>query len=107
MAVSLVPIWCDLLFNLALQIIDGFLTYHVVSRGVPEGNPLVRSAMEQWGILWGLVYWKSFACVLLFAIFAVRHRSRALITNALALTGAVYAYVAVGGLCMLLWQFAK
>src|ERR671911_2812786 len=98
MAASLItPIWCHFLLNLLLQVFDGVLTYHVLSDGVPEANPLVSSAIAQWGSLWGLLYWKIVACALLGFIFALRHRRRSIAIKALALTAAVYAYVSIAG----------
>jgi hypothetical protein len=105
MTVSLVPaVWYPFLFklNLLLQVFDGVLSYQVLSQGVPEANPLVRSAIMQWGAAWGLIYWKGLACVLLALIFALRHRQQALTIKALTLTAAFYAYVSVAGLCLLL-----
>lgn len=94
-----------LVFNLLLQFFDGILTYQVVSAGVPEANPLVRDAITQFGLIGGLVYWKAIACLLLFSIFALRHRRYALALQALALTGAVYGCVAFILLCAALLEF--
>jgi Domain of unknown function (DUF5658) len=102
MAASLMPaVWSHFIFNLLLQVFDGLLTYHVLSDGIPEANPLVSSAIVQWGMVWGLLYWKTVACVLLALIFALRHRRRALTIKALAVTGAVYAYVSIAGISIL------
>jgi len=85
--------------NLLLQIFDGLLTYQVVSAGVPEANPLVRDTITALGLLWGLVYWKALACVLLFLIFTLRHRQRSLAFQAFALIGAVYGSAGFIALC--------
>lgn len=78
-------------FNLLLQVFDGLFTYHVLTQqGVPEANPIVRSTIYEWGALWGIVYWKLFACVLLGLIFALRHRKYGLSFKALTVTSAVY-----------------
>jgi hypothetical protein len=98
-------VWFQFIVNLLLQAFDGFLTYQVLSLGVPELNPLVRNTIMQWGVVWGLLYWKIFACVLLLIIFALRHRERSLTIKAFALTAAVYAYVSIGGVCMLVLHF--
>ena len=108
MAASLItPICCHFLLNLLLQVFDGVLTYHVLSDGVPEANPLVGSAISEWGAVWGLLYWKTLACVLLIVMFALRDRRRALIIKGFTLTAAVYAYVSVAGLCVLFLQLTK
>jgi hypothetical protein len=99
-------IWFHFILNLLLQALDGLLTYHVLSLGVPEANPLVSSAIMQWGAVWGLLYWKTFACVLLLLIFALRHRRQALIIKALTITEAVYASVSIAGLCVLFLEFS-
>ena len=105
MAARLIPVvWSHFIFNLLLQLFDGILTYQVLSLGIPEWNPLVATAIEQWGDVWGLLYWKSFACVLLLLIFALRHRRRALTIKAFTLTSTVYGLVATAGLYELLSQ---
>ena len=44
--------WVALLVvvNLFLQVWDGCATYYGLSQGVQEGNPLLRSCMEYWGV---------------------------------------------------------
>ena len=101
------PVWFHFLLNLLLQVFDGLLTYHVVSAGVPEANPLVDNAISAWGVGWGLLYCKALACVLLILIFAFRHRRRALTIKALTLTAAVYAYVSIASLSVLLLHFTE
>jgi len=98
-------LWHRLIFNLLLQLLDGVLTYQVVAAGVPEGNPLVAGAIVEWGALWGLVYWKTAACLLLVAIFGLRHRRRSLALRALTFTAAVYACVSFIGLCAAYLEF--
>ncbi len=99
MPASVLPaVGFQFILNLLLQALDGFLSYRILSIGVPEANPFVRSALAQWGTLWGLVYWKIFACVLLILLFALRERQRAFIGKALAVTAAIYAYVFITGL---------
>src|SRR6266540_740919 len=77
-AFILPSIWSQFKFNLLLQIFDGLFTYHVLTQGVPEANPLLSSAIAEWGAVWGIVYWKLFACALLAMIFALRHLRQAL-----------------------------
>jgi hypothetical protein len=59
--------WVSLLvvMNLSLQVWDGLATYYGLSQGVQEGNPLLRSCMEYWGVGVTLVGAKSAACVFL------------------------------------------
>ena len=59
--------WVSLLVvvNLALQVWDGLATYYGLSQGMQEGNPLLRSCMEYWGVGVTLVGAKSVACVFL------------------------------------------
>ncbi len=105
MPVRLFPIvWSHFIFNLLLQLADGILTYQVLLLGIPEGNPLVATTIEQWGEVWGLLYWKVFACVLLSLIFSLRHRRRALTIKAFTLTSTVYGLVAAVALYELIWQ---
>lgn len=83
-------IWSQFKVNLLLQIFDGLYTYHVLSLGVPEANPLVGDAISNWGEVWGLLYWKVLACTLLALIFALRHFRQSLTLRALTLTSTVY-----------------
>jgi hypothetical protein len=103
----ILPVWFHFLLNLLLQVSDGLLSYHALSEGVPEANPLVNSTISAWGIFWGLLYWKTLACVLLLLIFALRHRRRALTIKALTLTAVAYGYVFIASLSVLLLQFAE
>jgi len=98
-------IWSQFKFNLLLQIFDGLFTYHVLSLGVPEANPLVREAISSWGEVWGLVYWKVLACTLLALIFALRHFKQSLTLKALTLTSTVYGCLFVISLYHFLWVF--
>jgi hypothetical protein len=96
MAAFMFPsIWSQFKINLLLQIFDGLFTYHVLTLGVPELNPLVRDAISVWGEVWGLVYWKLLACVLLGLIFVLRHFRESLTLKALTLTSAVYGCLLV------------
>ena len=69
----------DLLtFNLFLQLTDGLVSYQAFALGAAEANPVVAAAIINWGMIWGLVYNKALACLLLLLIFALR-RSRRLL----------------------------
>ena len=65
--------WISLLVvvNLSLQVWDGCATYYGLSQGVQEGNPLLRSCMEYWGVGVTLVGAKSAACVCVFSLYKV------------------------------------
>jgi hypothetical protein len=96
MAAFMFPsIWSQFKINLLLQIFDGLFTYHVLTLGVPELNPLVRDAISVWGEVWGLVYWKLLGCVLLGLIFVLRHFRESLTLKALTLTSTVYGCLLV------------
>jgi hypothetical protein len=58
-------------FNLFLQIFDGTASYFILSRGEAELNPFVSAAIEAWGLLWALVYWKVFVCALLVFLYSL------------------------------------
>ena len=86
----------DLLaFNLLLQFFDGLVSYQAFSVGAVEANPLVVAAIINWGVIWGLLYHKILACVLLLLIFAFGYSRRLLVTRALTVTAWVYSCVAV------------
>jgi len=95
----------SLIYNLFLQCFDGLLTYQALSLGVPEANPLVNAAIVEWGVIWGLLYWKTLACVLLLLIFALRHRRKALTIRALTLTASVYSVFSAAALYEALLRF--
>ncbi len=65
---------------------------------MPELNPLVGDAIRVWGAEWGLLYWKTLACISIAVIFALRHKRRALARGALTLTATVYGSLALIGL---------
>jgi hypothetical protein len=100
-------IWWLFGLNLFLQVFDGIVTYHAVSLGVPEQNPLVRAAMVQWGAGWGLMLWKALACALLVGIVTLSTRHRVLAVQALTLTGTVYgcfSFVPALGILLQWWR---
>jgi Domain of unknown function (DUF5658) len=90
-------VWAHFICNLLLQLFDAVLTYQVLAVGVPEANPIVAAAIGFWGSVWGLLYCKTFACVLLLLIFTVRHKRRELTIKAFRLTATVYGCVALAG----------
>jgi Domain of unknown function (DUF5658) len=104
-AFMLPSIWSQFKFNLLLQIFDGLFTYHLLTQGVPEANPLVSSVIAEWGAIWGIVFWKVLACALLSMIFALRHVRQALAMRALTLTSTVYACLFFISLYHLLLEF--
>jgi hypothetical protein len=63
----------------------------------------VAAAILNWGMIWGLVYNKALACLLLLLIFALRHRSRSLTQRALTVTASVYACTTI----VCLWQLFR
>ena len=95
-------VWSYLSVNLLLQAFDGVLTYRILSLGIPEANPLVSASIAQWGELWGLLLWKTLACVLLLVIFRFRHQRQSLTIQAYRITGGVYGWFGVLSLCELL-----
>jgi hypothetical protein len=96
-------IWSQFKFNLLLQIFDGLFTYHVLSLGVPEANPLVRDTISAWGAVWGLIYWKVLACALIGLIFALRHLRQGLTQKALTFTSTIYCGLFVVSIYHFLW----
>lgn len=108
MNAPLIPaIWVYFLLNLLLQAFDGLLSYQAVSGGIPEANPLVNRAIAEWGVVWGLLFSKTFACLLLLLIFAFRNQRRSLTIKAFALTAAVYGCVSIAGLSAMLFHFTE
>jgi Domain of unknown function (DUF5658) len=94
----------DLLtFNLFLQFTDGLVSYQAFALGAIEANPVVAAAILNWGMIWGLLYSKTFACVLLLLVFAISRSHRLLSTRALTVTASVY--VCVISVC--LWELLR
>jgi hypothetical protein len=94
----------DLLtFNLFLQITDGLVSYQAFALGAIEANPVVAAAILNWGMIWGLVYNKALACLLLLLIFALRRNGRLMAKQALTVTASVY----VCAIIVSLWQLLR
>jgi hypothetical protein len=84
-----------LILNLTLQVFDGLFSYQVLSLGAAEANPFVSAAIANWGVIYGLLYKKILACVLLLLVFAFRHSLPSLTRRGLMVTASVYASVTV------------
>jgi hypothetical protein len=80
-----------LILNILLQLLDGSLSYGLLSLGDAGPNPLMNAAIESWRIIGGLLYNKFLACALLFLIYALRHKREIMAANALTITASVYA----------------
>jgi hypothetical protein len=92
-----------LIFNLLLQVFDGTAAYFILSRGADEGNPLVETAIQSWGLVWGLLFWKLFSCILFFLLYSIRVYREPLTVGGLSFTAAVYCYLAV----FLVWRWVE
>jgi hypothetical protein len=94
----------DLLtFNLFLQLTDGLVSYQAFALGAAEANPVVAAAIVNWGMVWGLAYNKTLACVLLLLIFALRRSQRLLAIRALSVTASVY----VCAIIVCIWELLR
>ena len=94
----------DLLtFNLFLQFIDGFVSHQAFALGATEANPVVAAAIVNWGMVWGLIYHKALACLLLLLIFALTRNRRLLTMRGLTVTASVY----VCAIIVCLWQLLR
>ena len=94
----------DLLtFNLFLQFTDALVSYQAFALGAAEANPVVAAAILNWGMVWGLIYNKSLACLLLFLIFALSRNQRLLAMRALTVTASVY----VCAIIVFLWELLR
>ena len=78
-------------FNLFLQVFDGTATYFILSRGGAELNPLVGAAIDAWGLVWALVYWKVFVCALLVILYSLRRYRPTLPLRGLTFVAIVYS----------------
>ena len=94
----------DLLtFNLFLQLTDGLVSYQAFALGAAEANPVVAAAIVNWGMIWGLIYNKALACLLLLLIFALRRSQRLMAMRALSVTASVY----VCAIIVCLWELLR
>jgi uncharacterized membrane protein len=94
----------DLLsFNLFLQFIDGFVSHQAFALGAAEANPVVAAAIVNWGTVWGLIYNKALACLLLLLIFALRRNRRLMTMRGLSVTASVYMCTII----FCLWQLLR
>jgi hypothetical protein len=92
-----------LTFNLFLQFTDGLVSYQAFALGAAEANPVVAAGIINWGMVWGLVYNKALACLLLLLIFALRRNRRLMATRALTVIASVY----VCAIIVCLWELLR
>lgn len=78
-------------FNLLLQVFDGTASYFILSRGEAELNPFVNAAIEAWGLVWALVYWKALVCSLLVVLYSLKHYRPVLPLRCLTFVAMVYS----------------
>jgi len=84
-----------LIVNLLLQLVDGLASYHIISAGVPEENPIVASAIANWGVSGGLLYSKALGCALVLLVFLLRHKAEVIATQGLTVLAYVYSCLGV------------
>ena len=92
-----------MIFNLFLQFADGLFSYQAFALEAAEANPVVAAAIVNWGVIWGLIYSKTLACLLLLLIFALGRSQRLLATRALTVTASVY----VCAIIVCLWELLR
>src|SRR5262249_42725633 len=94
----------DLLtFNLFLQLTDGIVSYQAFALGAMEANPVVATAILNWRMIWGLIYNKALACILLLLIFALRRKRRLMARRALTVMASVYVCATI----VCLWELLR
>jgi len=81
--------------NWLLQILDGVASYHILSVGVPEVNPLVAYYIENWGLMGGLLYGKFVGCALVWLIFLLRQRVGPMVARGLMLVACLYSVLGI------------
>lgn len=81
------------LANVSLQLLDGWVTFAGVSRGVPEGNPLVATAMSSVGPLYGIAAVKLLAVCMLYLVY--RRREHPFVEPGLLSLAVTYTVFAV------------
>ncbi len=81
------------LANVSLQLLDGWVTFAGISRGFPEGNPLVATAMSSIGPILGIVAVKILAIGLLYLVY--QRREHPLVEPGLISVAVTYTFLAV------------
>jgi hypothetical protein len=82
----------DLLgFKIFLQMFDGTASYFILTSGKGGVNPLVGAAIEAWGVLCALIFWKVFACAMLAMIYWLGLYRPTLSLGSLRFVGVVYS----------------
>jgi hypothetical protein len=84
-----------LIINLLLQAFDGFASYHIISAGVPEENPVVATFIDNWGVMGGLLFSKSLGCALVVLVFMLGKRVQLIATQGLTIMAYLYSCLAV------------
>ena len=79
-----------LILNVLLQLLDGSVSYGLMSLGGAQASPCVNAALESQRIMSGLLYNKALACTLLFLIYVLRLMREVMAANALTITAGVY-----------------
>jgi hypothetical protein len=81
--------------NLFLQVFDGSASYFILSRGESELNPFVSAAIDAWGLVWALLYWKLLVCALLTVLYLLGRFQVIVPLRGLTFVAIVYASLAV------------
>ena len=77
-----------LVLNVLLQVFDGVATARGLQLGMHEGNHLLATAFDYWGVGLSLVIFKTFACAALVFVYAAARQEVA--RKALAAIAVVY-----------------
>ncbi len=79
--------------NVVLQLLDGFVTIVGTSRGFPEGNPVVATAMAAIGPMGGILSMKLMSLCFLYLMY--RRGDHPLVVPSLSSIALVYTFLAV------------
>jgi hypothetical protein len=95
-----------LIINLLLQLIDGLASFSILSLGVPEANPVVAFAIENWGITRGLLYSKLLGCALLIFVFMLGRKGGRVASQGMMILACVYSCLGVALIVKMFVLFA-
>ena len=84
-----------LILNVTLQVFDGLFSLQLFSIGTADANTSIPAAISESSVLWGLLWNKLIACLLLVSVFALRHKTRAFVRRAFMVTASVYTWAAL------------
>jgi hypothetical protein len=84
-----------LTLNLVLQAFDGTASYFIIAGGAPELNPLVRAAIDAWGLGCGMLSCKIVCSIFLLLVHSLGRYQPTITSRGLIFSAITYASIAI------------